>query len=147
MFFLANANALYDDENTLFIEGSSSVAKLIEISEDIFYEKTGVRILIRALGSDKGIISQAKDLSDIAVISRFLTKHEQEKWPQLEQLTFAQDAIIFIVNKNNPETSLTMLQIQNIYTQNTPKWPNSHKSIKVLAKDIGHGTHDSFLEF
>lgn len=142
-----NTYANFDDEKTLFIVGSTSVAKLIEITENEFQKQTGIRILMRALGSDKGTISQAKGLSDLAVISRYLTKEEQKTWPLLTQFTFAQDAIVFIANKNNQETSLTKQQIQKIYTNNSPLWPNSNQLVNVTSKKIGHGTHDSFLAF
>jgi len=142
-----NANGHYEKDKNLFIVGSTSVAKLIDVTAVPFYEKTGIQLIMRPLGSDKGVVSIAENVSDIGVISRFLTKEERQRHPELRQKTIAQDAIIFIVNIENPITNLNASQIANMYTSDTPIWPGSGKPANLYSKKIGHGTHDSFLSY
>ncbi len=92
--FSWSSHSHYLDDNTLFIVGSTSVAQLIEVTEEPFYQQDNIKVIVRPIGSDKGIISVAEGVSNIAVISRFLTSDEMKKWPHLQQITIAQDAIV-----------------------------------------------------
>lgn len=142
-----NADGHYEKDKNLFIVGSTSVAKLIDITAEPFYEKTGIQLIMRPLGSDKGVVSIAENVSDIGVISRYLTKEERQRHPELRQKTIAQDAIILIVNTENQIQNLNASQIANMYTSNNPIWPGSGQPANLYSKKIGHGTHDSFLSF
>lgn len=137
----------YEKDKNLFIVGSTSVAKLIDITAEPFYKKTGIQLIMRPLGSDKGVVSIAESVSDVGVISRFLTKEERQKYPELRQKTIAQDAIIFIVNIDNSVSNLNASQIGTMYTSDSPVWPGTGDKASLYSKKIGHGTHDSFLSY
>lgn len=140
------SKAHFQESKTLFVVGSTSVANLIDVVSEEFYQQTGFQVLMRSIGSDKGIVSIAEKVSDIGVISRFLSIEEQKKYPQLEHITIAQDAIVFMVNEKNKLSSLTHENILELYTANKPTWPDKSPAY-VMTKNRGHGTHDSFLEY
>jgi len=139
----------YLDDNTLFVVGSTSVAKLIDITKEEFQKFHPEKILVRPIGSDKGIISIGEGVSNIGIISRFLTKEEQKQWPNIQQITIGQDLIVFFVNRENSTDNLSSAEIIKMYTGEVSYWPNSNNKQKIFltSKNIGHGTHDSFLHF
>lgn len=145
-FMSTLSRAHYQESKTLFVVGSTSVANLIDVISEAFYQQTGYQVLMRSIGSDKGVISIAENVSDIGVISRFLTAEEQKKFPQLEHISIAQDAIVFITNEKNLVASLTHEEVLSFYTSNSPKWSDGSPAF-VMTKNRGHGTHDSFLEY
>lgn len=145
--FAPIANGQTAPEKTLFIVGSTSAAKLFDKIDQPFYQQTGYRLIIRAIGSDKGVIASAEQVSDVGIISRYLTPAEQKRFPHLKQVTFAQDAIVFITNENNKQNSLRHQDIVNMYTSNSPIWPVTGNKAVLLSKDLGHGTHDAFIDY
>lgn len=142
------ANGHFNDDKSLFIVGSTSMAKLIDLTRKPFFDKTGINILIRPIGSEKGVVSIAEGLSDIGIISRYMTAHEVEKWPFLSQITVGQDAIVFFTHSSNSISNLTTEQIVNIYTGKKPYWDEKNQQdIILLSKGQRHGTHDAFLNY
>lgn len=137
-----------EDDETLFIVGSTTGAQLIKKISAEFSKQQNVYVTVRPIGSEKGIISIAEKVSDMGVISRFLTPEEIKEWPQIKQITIAQDAIVFIANKENPVNTLSSNDIVNLYTGKQTHWQNNvNFPIMLFSKNIGHGTHDSFLNY
>ncbi|MBE0662495.1 MAG: substrate-binding domain-containing protein [Bacteroidales bacterium] len=67
----------------------------------------------------------------------------------LIETPIALDAFVFIVNKNNPVKSLTINQIQNIYTAETTNWSQvggNNTSIKVFTRPRNSGSEEVFRE-
>ena len=121
----------YLDENTIFVVGSTSLAKFIDITKPAFNSTHNNNILVRPIGSNKGIVSIAEGVSDLGIISRFLTAEEQKKWPNLKQITIGQDLIVFLVNRNNPINQLTKKEIKQIYTGEKGYWQLSDGTTKI----------------
>lgn len=147
--FLAKSH--YSDQPTLFVVGSSSISKVIDSTRKIYFEKTGINILVRPIGSDKGVISIAEDVSDIGIISRYLTDAELAKWPNLQQHTIGQDAIVFLTHQSNPVNNISYAQVQSVYTGKTSNWqalsPEINADITLFSKAQEHGTLQSFTSF
>lgn len=147
LMVVSTAYSATDPDKTLFVVGSTSAGRLFDIIEQPFYQKTGYKLIVRAIGSDKGVVSVAEQVSDVGIISRYLTPSEQSQFPQLSQITIAQDAIVFITNEENKQKSLRHQDIVNMYTSNAPVWPSTGETAVLLSKDLGHGTHDSFKDY
>lgn len=149
--FSPAATANYTDQPTLFVVGSSSLSKVIDSTRKTYFERTGINILVRPIGSDKGVVAIAEDVSDIGIISRYLTESEIKKWPNLQQHTIGQDAIIFLTHDKNPVTNINHEQVQNIYIGNISNWTelsvNYDSGITLFAKALEHGTLQSFLSY
>ena len=63
--------------------------------------------------------------------------------------SIALDAFIFIVNKNNPVKSLTVEQIQNIYTGKITNWSQvggNNTNIQVFTRPRNSGSEEVFRE-
>lgn len=150
-------SVLAADNGPLFIVGSTSATPLIEASSQAFgqYIKQGddlsPALVIRPLGSSKGVESIVDNDSDIGITSRYLTREELDQWPHLRQITIAQDALVFIVNTENPIDNLNRKQITEIYIGQQNAWAelgvniDTLKRIQPLAKSVGHGTFHAFL--
>ncbi|NMP33212.1 hypothetical protein HII17_16790 [Thalassotalea sp. M1531] len=129
------------ENNTLFIVGSTSIGKLVEVTQAPFLAQSGIKLLVRPIGSDKGVVSIAEGVSDLGIVSRYLTPKEVNKWPELSQITFGQDAIVFLANKASELTNLSSTQVVNMYTN------QRQGDISLFSKGKRHGTHQSFLDF
>ncbi|WP_448211112.1 substrate-binding domain-containing protein [Colwellia sp. MEBiC06753] len=138
----ANAQQTSPELASLFIVGSTSVAKLVEVTQAAFYQQTRINILLRPIGSQKGVVAIGEGVSDIGIISRYLTPQEVQKWPQLRQFTVAQDLIVFLTESSNQMSQLTKQQVVNLYTQRS-----ALTSLELYSKAPQHGTLASFLEF
>lgn len=147
LYIALTVSAHADNKQSLFIVGSTSVGNLIDSISKPYFEQSGYQLVMRSIGSNKGLVSVAEGVSDVGVISRFLTPEEQRQYPQLVQVTIAQDAIVFIVNRQNPTANLSTQDIVSIYTDDVPSWPNLNKQVYLMTKNLGHGTHDSFLAY
>lgn len=143
------------EDGPLFIVGSTSASPLIEASEKAFGDYIGEdnsvssSVVIRPIGSQKGIKSVIDKVADVGIISRYLSRTELDKWPYLKQVTIAQDALVFLVNKQNKVTSLTVGQVKDIYTGSIIDWSeltqkNTLQLIQPLSKGITHGTFYAF---
>ena len=60
-------------EESLFVVGSTSFSKLIEETASVFKETTGISLLSRPTGSSKGVVAIGESVSDVGVISRYMT--------------------------------------------------------------------------
>ena len=148
----------YSEAGPLFIVGSTSASPLIEASEKAFSlyvdegDSVSASVVIRPVGSQKGLKSVIDNVADVGIISRYLSRAELDKWPYLKQVTIAQDALVFLVNKQNKITSLTTEQIKDIYTGSVIRWGDVSKKnnqqfvkpIQPLSKGISHGTFYAF---
>lgn len=148
----------YAEGESLFVVGSTSAFPLVEASEKAFGRYLGeanpksVSIVMRPLGSQKGLNSVIDKVADVGIISRFLSRAEMDEWPHLRQVTIAQDALVLLVNKQNLVSTLTTEQIKNIYTGLVIHWNNVSqknkkqfvKPIKPLSKGVSHGTFYAF---
>mgnify|MGYP005994557293 CR=1 FL=1 len=142
----------------LFVVGSTSASPLIEASEKAFGQFireddiVSSSIVIRPAGSQKGLTSIIDQIADIGIMSRFLSRAELDQYPFLKQVTIAQDALVFLVNKKNNVSNLTSNQIKDIYTGSITRWGVISKNnqnqfvnpIQPLSKGLEHGTFYAF---
>jgi ABC-type phosphate transport system substrate-binding protein len=144
------------DNGPLFIVGSTSATPLMEASSEAFgqfinqEDDLNPALVIRPLGSTKGVESIVDNDSDIGITSRYLTREELDQWPHLRQITIAQDALVFLVNTENPIDDLSHQDISDIYVGSKKLWSDlgapegQLDKIRPMAKSIGHGTFHAF---
>lgn len=135
----------------LFVVGSTTVSKLVEASAPAFLEKHEVQLLSRPTGSKKGVVAIGEGVSDIGLISRYMTEEEINRWPLVQQITVGQDAIVLATHGDNQVNNITSEQVIDIYTGKLKNWRDiqagSTGKIRAYSKGVGHGTHDSFLMY
>ena len=102
-------------EGTISIEGSSSVAPIMEklIAGYASYNPKAT-ITLKATDSSDGLNAAIRGDCDLAMSSRALKDYEKE--------LLSYEVIAIVLQKNNPITDLSTKQIRDIYNGKYPKW-------------------------
>lgn len=113
--FLSN-----EEEGTITISGSSSVAPLIEeLAEDYYTYNPNAVIEITVSDSTEGLNEAMRGECDLAMSSRSLESYEEEL---LEYEVIAVDGIAVVVNAESPLTDISMDLLQTIYDGDETQW-------------------------
>ncbi len=143
-------------ETKLSIVGSNTLFPIVEAVGARFQElNPDVTISVEGPGSGAGITALIDRQTDIAPMSREPKQEEVNeataKGIELNITKVALDALIIVVNKENPIDSLTREQITGIYNGTYTNWADvgwaSGGDIFVIERDENSGTHDFFNEF
>lgn len=91
--------------------------------------------------------------ADIILIHRTISNDEKAYANSLNvtliETPIALDAFVFVINKNNPIKSLTVCQIQKIYTGEITNWSQvggNNATIKVFTRPRNSGSEEVFRE-
>lgn len=130
----------------IVIRGSTSVEPIMEILMDEFLktkEGSNVEFDIKCEGSGKGREAAENDtVGNVIGMSSSAIKAEDAS--KFSQFDLAKDAVVVIVNKDNPLTNLTVSEIYDIYTGVTKKFNGIEEDITVVARDAASGTREAF---
>ena len=77
----------------------------------------------------------------------YVKEELKEANAQLEQKPIGRDALVFIVNENNPVKSLTRQQLKDIYAGKITNWKDvggDDGEIVLVGREAGSGTRDGF---
>jgi phosphate transport system substrate-binding protein len=107
---------------TLEIAGSTTVLPIAQACADEYHTLYGADITVSGGGSSVGVKSAADGTTDIGMASRDLKSSEQTDYPNLVTHTIAKDGISVIVHKDNKIESLTVEEVQKIYTGEITVW-------------------------
>ena len=121
-------------------------------AEEYQKEKPAVRVSVTGGGSGTGMSALANSTTDIANVSRKISKEElaeavKQSYTAVEYVV-ARDAIGVIVNPHNPVSQLTMEQISRIYKGQINNWKEvggEDRPIVRLSRETNSGTHVYFL--
>jgi len=111
-----------DESNTIYWAGCGITKKAFMAELAKAYEKdTGVKIVLTGGGATKGIRKVSSGELEIGGACRVsLEKHPLER--NAHQVPVAWDALVVIVNKNNPVQNITINQLQKIYRGTIKNW-------------------------
>ena len=97
----------------LVINGSSSAAPLVkELAAEYMQLNPRAQVTVEVTDSSKGLTAAIRRECDFGISSRELKSYEKEL---LTANVFARDAIVLIVNKQNPANNLSTKQIKALY--------------------------------
>lgn len=97
----------------LVIKGSSSAAPLVkELAQEYMQLNPRAQVSVVVTDSSSGLTSAIRRECDFAISSRELKSYEKEL---LTSKAFARDAIVLIVNRQNPINNLSTKQIKALY--------------------------------
>ncbi|MCW8944151.1 MAG: substrate-binding domain-containing protein [Sedimenticola sp.] len=136
LFFLlpAVSNAL-----TLTWVGCGITKKAFMQELVIGYKKsTGIEILLEGGGATKGILAATEHSADMGGSCRYRVKGEAPD----SQITFnpvAWDALVAIVNKDNPIESISMEQLRALYRDEIDNWKQLNGQEMPLALAVRNG--------
>lgn len=86
-----------------------------------YEQKTGVKVVLQGGGATKGIREAAKGAITIGGACRIaLERHPMER--RADQVPVAWDALVVIVNKDNPVEDISFEQLRNLYLGKIRNW-------------------------
>jgi len=100
--------------------GITKKAFMAELAK-AYEKKTGIKVVLKGGGATKGIRSAAAGKIHIGGACRVsLPSHPLER--NAHQIPVAWDALVVIVNKNNPVNNITLAQLRQIYLGKITNW-------------------------
>lgn len=139
----------------LVIKGSDTLgAKLVPtIAEDYRAQNPGVSFEIAAEGSTTGISAIIDGTAQIGMSSRRARPTEMSggaaKGVTLKPLIVCYDGIGIIVSANNPITSLTKRQVEQIFAGDVSDWSavgGTPGTISIYTRNTASGTYQDFKD-
>ena len=120
--FAASAAPIGNNNNELIWAGCGITKKAFMAELAKAYEKkTGIKIKLQGGGATKGIRNATKGAIHIGGACRAsIEKHPEERGAY--QVPVAWDALVVIVNKNNPVENITFDQLKGLYLGKITNW-------------------------
>ena len=108
-------------KGTITIAGSSSVAPLMEVLKEAYYQiNANAKIELQQNDSTTGINSVIEGICEVGMSSRDLK--EEELSNGIESKVIAKDGLAVIVNKGNRVNELSSLEVKDIFTGKITTW-------------------------
>lgn len=130
--------------HSITIAGSTSVQPFAEKLAEIFMEVNPDTIVnVQGGGSTAGIKACSQRAAEIGTCSRELKPEETG----LKRIVIAHDGIAVIVHPKNPVRTMTIEQLQGIFSGKIRSWTNFNwidKPIFFVTREEGSGTRDAF---
>jgi phosphate transport system substrate-binding protein len=105
---------------TIRIEGSTSMESMMkDLKAGYQSQNPNAKIRITATDSGSGLTAAMQKKCDLAMSSRDLKDYEKEL---LTTVTVAKDAIVVVVNPDNPLTDLSKDQVKDLFDGKYSKW-------------------------
>jgi len=141
-------------EQTVVVSGSTTVQPLMQaFSENYMETHSSVIISVKGGGSGVGIAELIDGTNDIAMSSREIRSNEisdaNSKGITPTEHIVAFDGIAIIVHPSNSVDSLTIEQLQKIYSGEIKNWKEvggADRDITVISRDSASGTQEYFQE-
>ncbi|EFK07009.1 phosphate binding protein [delta proteobacterium NaphS2] len=131
----------------VYVTGSTTIFPYMRKISEIYSKKVDVRIRISDGGSMKGISELIDGKCNVAMssspIPTEMFSHAESKGIQIKGFPFADDMIVPIVHPTNPVNTLSLAQLQGIYTGSIKSWESvggASKPIEVVNRDAPSGT-------
>lgn len=146
--YAQSGNLAATEDIDITIAGSTTVLPVAEACANVYTTiNPGSQIDVSGGGSSYGIEAVANGTVDIGTASRDLKDSEIADYPDLETHGIAYDGVAIVVNPANSVASLTMGQLQDIYTGDITNWADvggTDSTIVVVSREDGSGTRDCF---
>jgi phosphate transport system substrate-binding protein len=128
------------------LAGSTSVEPFAERLAELYMpEHPGTKVSVQGGGSSAGIRAVTDHICQIGMSSRELKPEEEG----LREIPIAHDAIVLIVNKDNPVRGISLEQARGIFSGRVGNWKKlggPDRRITVITREEGSGTRASFEE-
>jgi phosphate transport system substrate-binding protein len=124
--------------------GSDSTINVIKALAAAFEQKTGTKVEIQGGGSGAGAKSAIAGEAQLAFLSRALDAQESEAG--LVGVTYAADAVVAIVHKDNPAADVTVAALKDFFTGTTTQWADG-RAVVLYNRNTDSGTREIFQDF
>ena len=152
------ANAPVNQQGILIIEGAYALTPFISACIDSFTKiHQEVTISLNSSGSGAALENLATDKINLAMLS--FSRSESETEPGLFYIGVAQDAVVPLINKNNPfyasvlEKGITPAQFREVYASGKKiSWPSlldeeGNLSIKAYQRESASGAGEVWANY
>ena len=141
---LVSTNSFANTDNTSasILWAGCGITKKAFMSElaKAYTAKTGIEVNLQGGGATKGIRNAAKGNIDIGGACRAtLPGHKDER--SAHQVPVAWDALVVVVNKENPVNSITFQELQRIYLGQITNWKELGGDNAPIELYIRKGKH------
>jgi len=130
------------------VTGSTTLFPIAQAAADAYMEKNPkANILVSGGGSGVGVQAIGEGTTDIGMSSRDITSAEMAKYPGLDPIDVATDAVVLIINPANPVTSLTLDQARGLYNGTYQGWNSVGGTLTypvTIGRDSASGTRVYF---
>lgn len=134
------------NRHTITIAGSTSVMPFTEKLAEYFMVGNPTFVInVQAGGSTAGIQATIYKTVDIGMSSRELKEEEKV----LKEIPICYDGIAIVVNPKNPINSLTLKEVQDIFSGKIKNWKDLgwiDRNIDAVTREEGSGTRGAFEE-
>ena len=149
-------------ENIPIIDGATALYPIYSSYVEALYPKDSVKYndndfldssSIQKTGTTKAyerVINGDADIIFCGKPSEKQLEYAKSKNVELEQIPIGREAFVFIVNSNNPVSSINIDELRNIYTGKITNWKKvggENKHIIALQRSEGSGSQTAMLKF
>jgi phosphate transport system substrate-binding protein len=124
--------------------GSDSTINVVKALAAAFEQKTGTKIDIQGGGSGAGAKAAIAGEVQLAFLSRALDAKETEGG--LVGATYAVDAVVAIVHKDNPVADVTVAALKDYFTGTTTQWADG-RAVVLYNRNTDSGTREIFQDY
>ncbi len=132
---------------TIRITGATTVQPVVEGIVEKYSKLTGQRFVLQGGGSLAGAQDTIDGNSHLGMVSRSLSPLEKE---QLEYVTIALDALVFIVNQRNPLSEINLDTVVDLFTGRIVNWNELtqwDQDVILVSKEMGRSTLELFESY
>lgn len=142
-------------QQTIVISGSSTVLPIIaQAAQQYKQTNPKINIIINGGGSGVGLQQLTTGVSDIAMMSRDITKEEEKRFQDktLTKHTIGKDAVAIAVSSEIYDagiTTITQTQLKKIYLGSINNWQQlggPDKDILLIDKETNRGTRHVVMQ-
>jgi phosphate transport system substrate-binding protein len=130
----------------LVLTGSRDMAPLVrEIAQRFEAAHPGVLVHVQPSSSEKGLADVRVGLADLGMVARPLRADEGA----LHAVLLGTDAIVLVVNKSNPVSSLTENQVRELFLRQLTDWRSvggSERPVILVGRPPGHAIRGVFRQ-
>ncbi len=141
-------------QDEIIINGSTTVLPVMQKGGEAFMAANpDISLAISGGGSGNGIKALNEGLCAVAMSSRDIKDSEKAEAEKMGikpyRTAIAVDALVPVVNPNNPVKGLSAEQLREIYKGNIKNWKEvggNDEKIVVISRDTSSGTYESWEE-
>lgn len=150
-FIIGEREALFTEENYPVIDGSTATIPLSEAFKAEFLGKSTKEVSVRHNRTHEAYINLINGDADLILVtypSEDELKFAKDKNVELEIIPVVNEVFVFFTHTDNPVKSLTLEQIQKIYTGEIKNWAEvdgDDTEIKAFQRPINSGSQTGML--
>ena len=135
----------FTEDNYPRVDGSTATIPLIEAVESLLLDKPRSEISVTVSKTSGAYLALAENRADVLLVydGGAEVRAELDADKQFETVPIGKDALVFLVNRDNPISNISTEQVQKIFTGEYTNWKEvggSDEPIRAYQRGIGSGS-------